>query len=212
MQLNHEMKVLLINGSPNRKGCTYTALSEIAKQLEKHNIGSEVFQTGTKAISGCIACGKCYTTKKCAIKDIVHEAQEKLAQFDAIIVGSPVHYAAASGHISSFMDRLFYSAGSQMKGKPGASVVSCRRGGAASAFDQLNKYFLINNMPLIPSQYWNQVHGSTPEDVLKDEEGLQTMRTLADNTAWLLKCIELGKQNGISHPEYEPIIRTNFIR
>ncbi len=206
------MKVLLINGSPKKDGCTYTALAEVAKQLKIQNIDTEILYLGVKPISGCIACQKCKQTGECAINDIVRSTQKIINNFDGIIIGSPVHYAAIAGNLSSFLDRLFYSAGSALAGKVGASVISCRRGGAASAFDQLNKYFLINNMPLIPSQYWNQVHGSTPEDVLKDEEGLQTMRTLADNAAWLIKCIKLGAKHNIERPNYQPIIRTNFIR
>ncbi len=146
------------------------------------------------------------------MEDTVNEFAPKAQSADGFIFGSPVHYASASGAITSFMDRAFYSAGKYMTGKPAANIVSCRRGGASASFDQLNKYFTINCMPIVSSQYWNQVHGSKPEDVLKDEEGLQTMRTLARNMAWLLRCIEAGKAAGINFPEREPVIRTNFIR
>ena len=206
------MKVLLINGSPNEKGCTYTALSEVARTLEQNGVGTEIFWIGKKPVSGCIACGKCRESGKCIMDDNVNEIAAKMNEIDGLVVGSPVYYAAASGQITSFLDRLFYCAGGHMAGKLGAAVVSCRRGGATAAFDQLNKYFSICNMPIATSQYWNQVHGAKPEDVRKDEEGLQIMRTLAQNMAWMLKLIELGKKNGLPHPEREPFMRTNFIR
>ena len=144
--------------------------------------------------------------------DTVNVFVEKAKSADGFVFGSPVHYAAASGSITSFLDRAFYGKGSVFQGKPGAAVVSCRRGGAAAAFDQLNKYFTISCMPIVSSQYWNQVHGNTPEEVRRDEEGLQTMRTLGNNMAWLLKCIESGKENGITFPEREAALKTNFIR
>lgn len=206
------MKVLLMNGSPNEQGCTYTALSEVAGTLQKHEIETEIFYIGKKPVSGCIACGNCYTTGRCVFDDAVNQILDRLDSFDGMVVGSPVYYAGASGQVISFLDRLFYSGGSRMAGKLGASVVSCRRGGASAAFDQLNKYFMISNMPVVTSQYWNQVHGSVPADVRKDEEGLQTMRTLGENMAWLLKCVEAGKKQGVSYPEYEPKLRTNFIQ
>lgn len=207
------MKVLLLNGSPRANGCTYTALSVIADRLKELGVDTEIMQIGTKPIAGCIACGKCKTEPKCIFDDKVNEFIEKAKEIDGLIVGSPVYYASASGQISAFLDRAFYVCGGKyMGGKPGAAIVSCRRGGASSAFDQLNKYFGISNMPIVSSNYWNQVHGNTPEEILKDEEGLQTMRTLADNMAWLLKCIEAGKNAGINVPERETKIRTNFIR
>lgn len=206
------MKVLLMNGSPNEQGCTYTALSEVAGTLQKHEIETEIFYIGKKPVSGCIACGNCYTTGRCVFDDAVNQILDRLDSFDGMVVGSPVYYAGASGQVISFLDRLFYSGGSRMAGKLGASVVSCRRGGASAAFDQLNKYFMISNMPVVTSQYWNQVHGSVPADVRKDKEGLQTMRTLGENMAWLLKCVEAGKKQGVSYPEYEPKLRTNFIQ
>lgn len=206
------MKVLLINGSPHKEGCTFTALSEMANTLKKNGIDSEIFHVGTKPIANCIACGKCRETGKCVFDtDGVNEIGARLDEFDAIVLGSPVYYAGPSGQLCSFCDRLFFSNSKKMAGKLAAAVVSCRRGGATASFDRLNKYFTITNMQIVGSQYWNMVHGFTPEDVRKDIEGLQTMRTLAQNMAWLLKCIELGKKHGINKPEYEPIKFTNFI-
>ena len=205
------MKVLLINGSPNEHGCTYTALSETAETLQKHGIDTEILYLGKKPVAGCIACGKCRETGKCVFDDKVNEVIDKLDSIDALDVGAPVYYAGPSGQLPAFLDRLFYSGGGRMAGKLGASVVSCRRGGASAAFDRLNKYFTISSMPVVSSQYWNQVHGFTPEDVRKDGEGLQTMRTLGENMAWLLKCIEAGREKGISLPEYEERIATHFI-
>ena len=206
------MKTLLINGSPHEKGCTYTALREVQKELEKNGMETELFWIGTKPVAGCIACGRCDELNRCIFQDAVNEAAAKLDGIDALVIGSPVYYASASGQITSFLDRLFYSAGDKLRGKPAAAVVSCRRGGATAAFDQLNKYFSINCMPIVTSQYWNQVHGNTPEQVLQDAEGLQTMRTLAVNMAWLLKSIEAGRKAGIPAPQYEAHVATNFIR
>lgn len=206
------MKVILVNGSPKKNGCTYTALTEVAGALEKNGIETEIFHVGNKPLAGCMGCGACLKTGKCFMDDTVNEFVEKAKEADGFVFGSPVHYAAASGAITSFLDRAFYGKGSVFAGKPGASVVSCRRGGASAAFDQLNKYFTISSMPVVSSQYWNQVHGTSPEEVRQDEEGMQTMRTLGNNMAWLLKCIELGKKEGISFPEGEKKIATNFIR
>ncbi|MDF2510525.1 MAG: flavodoxin family protein [Herbinix sp.] len=207
------MKVLLINGSPKAKGCTYTALCEIAGELEKENIETEIFQLGKDPIRGCTACGGCYTSGRCIFNDdVVNVGIEKVKEFDGIIVGSPVHYAAASGAVTSFLDRLFYAGGRSLAYKPGAAIVSCRRGGATSAFEQLNKYFTISNMPLVSSQYWNMVHGNTPDEVRQDLEGMQVMRVLGRNMAWLLKSIQAGKEAGIELPEQEERARTNFIR
>ncbi len=206
------MKVILVNGSPKERGCTYTALEEVAKTLENQGIETEIFQVGAKPVAGCIGCGACASTGNCFVEDGVNEFVEKAKTADGFVFGSPVHYAAASGSITSFLDRAFYGKGAAFEGKPGAAVVSCRRGGASAAFDQLNKYFTINSMPIVSSQYWNQVHGNTPEEVRQDAEGLQTMRTLGNNMAWLLKCIEAGKRAGIAFPEREPVMRTNFIR
>lgn len=206
------MKVILVNGSPKEKGCTYTALCEVAGALEKNGIETEIFQVGAKPIAGCIGCGACSKTGKCFVNDGVNEFVEKAKAADGFVFGSPVHYAAASGALTSFLDRAFYGKGAVFAGKPGAAIVSCRRGGASAAFDQLNKYFTISNMPVVSSQYWNQVHGNTPEEVRKDAEGMQTMRTLGNNMAWLLKCIEAGAAAGITFPEREPAVKTNFIR
>lgn len=206
------MKVLLFNGSPNTHGCTYTALCEVEKTLRQHGIETELFQIGKKPIAGCIVCRKCKSGAPCIIDDGVNALAARLDEFDGIVIGSPVYYAGPSGQSMAFLDRLFYSASKKLKGKPAAAVVSCRRGGASAAFDRLNKYFSINSMPIVPSQYWNQVHGNTPEEVLQDEEGLQTMRTLGENMAWLLKCIEAGKAAGVPAPNYEAQIHTNFIR
>lgn len=207
------MKVLLINGSPHKNGCTYTALYEVAGELEKAGIETEIFHVGSSAIRGCMACANCGKRNggKCNFDDdSVNEAIEKLNAADGLIVGSPVHYASASGAVTSFMDRVFY--GSSYKGKPAAAVVSCRRGGASATFDQLIKYFTISQMPVVSSQYWNSVHGNNSDEVKQDLEGLQTMRTLGRNMAWLLKCIEAGKKAGITIPENEPRVSTNFIR
>lgn len=204
------MKVILINGSPKKNGCTAEALGEVAKALEKNGVETEMVHVGTKTVD-CMACKSCSKTGKCITDDAVNEVIAKLPGVDGIVVGSPVYYAGPSGHITSFLDRLFY-AGTGFDGKVGAAVVSCRRGGASAAFDRLNKYFQINCMPVASSQYWNQVHGNTPEEVRKDEEGMQTMRTLGENMAWLIKCIKLGKENGIAVPAREKQIRTSFIR
>lgn len=206
------MKVLMINGSPHEKGCTYTALSEIKNTLSKEGIDSEILYLGTNAMYGCIACGYCSQNGKCVFDDLVNQVLSKIDEYDALVIGSPVYYAGPSGQLTAFLDRLFYASKGRMAGKLGASIMSCRRGGASATFDRLNKYFTISNMPVVSSQYWNQVHGNTPSEVLQDKEGMQTMRTLAQNLAWLLKCIEEGKKNGITRPKYETKINTNFIR
>lgn len=206
------MKVLLINGSPHKQGCTYTALKEVADTLEAEGVQTEFAWVGAKPVAGCVACGSCAKTGRCFQNDDeVNAIIEKLPEIDGIVVGSPVYYSGPSGQIHAFLDRLFY-AGSGFAGKVGASVVSCRRGGASASYDVLNKYFGMNNMPIATSQYWNQVHGNTPDEVRQDAEGMQTMRTLGKNIAWMLKCIEAGRKAGIELPEYEPALRTNFIR
>lgn len=206
------MNVLLINGSPHVKGCTYTALNAVAEELEKEGIGTEIVNVG-KTNSGCMGCGYCAKMGKCVNdSDCVNEVKARLSEFDGFVFGSPVHYASASGAITCFMDRLFYSGSKDLKYKPGAVVASARRGGTTATLDQLSKHLTISNMPVVSSSYWNMVHGSTPEDVLKDEEGMQTMRNLGKNMAWLLKCIELGKQNGVPVPTPDSGNRTNFIR
>ena len=206
------MKILLINGSPNEHGCTDTALQEISSTLNKNGVGSEILWLGKQAMQDCISCFKCQETGKCVFDDLVNETASRMDEFDGIIVGSPVYYGGPTGRLTSFLDRFFFSIDKKkIAGKVAASVVSCRRGGASASFERLNQYFLMTNMHVVSSQYWNQVHGFTPEDVKKDAEGLQTMRTLAQNIAWLLKSIESGKKDGIQKPIYEDKISTNFI-
>ena len=206
------MKILLVNGSPHQNGCTATALKEVEKTLKEKEIETENFWIGARPVAGCIGCGNCLKTGKCFIEDKVNEFLEKVPNVDGFVFGTPVHFAATSGMLSSFMDRAFYGRRNLFSNKLGAAVVSCRRGGATAALDEINKYFGISNMPIVSSQYWNMVHGNTPEQVKKDEEGMQTMRTLGNNIAWLLKSIEAGKKAGIMPPEREDIISTNFIR
>ena len=210
------MKVLLVNGSPHEKGCTYTALMEVAGVLENEGIGAEVFWIGNKPLSGCIDCRTCMERKKCIFDDKVNEVLAVAQSVDGFIFGTAVHYAAASGAMTSFMDRLFFAdllSGRQSFAlKPAAAVVSARRAGTTATFDQLNKYFTISQMPIISSRYWNMVHGATPEDVQKDLEGLQTMRVLARNMAWILKCKDAGLKAGVPVPVQEENIYTNFIR
>lgn len=203
------MKVLLINGSPHENGCTYTALSEVAKVLETEGIETQIFQIGKKPVRGCIACGACGKLGKCVFDDDpANEMMRLMQEADGIVIGSPVYYAGPNGALCALLDRAFY-AGSGFEFKPAAAVVSARRSGTTATFDRLNKYFTINRMPVVSSQYWNGVHGSTPDDVKKDEEGLQTMRTIGYNMAWMLKSIADGKQ---PLPTIEPFNRTNFIR
>ncbi|MEG0528619.1 MAG: flavodoxin family protein [Longicatena sp.] len=205
------MKVLLINGSPNLKGCTYTALEEVSKTLNQEGIETEIIHVGNKDIRGCIGCRKCKTSGQCVFNDLVNEVAVKFKECDGIVIGSPVYFASANGTLVSFIDRLFYSMTSDKTMKVGAAVVSCRRGGNSATFDELNKYFTISGMPIASSQYWNMVHGNSPEEVKQDLEGLQTMRTLGKNMAFLMKSIALGKaQYGL--PEKENHIFTNFIR
>ena len=204
------MKVLLVNGSFHEKGCTYTALCEVAKALNANGIQTEIYQIGN-ATSGCRGCRACKKLGKCVIDDGVNEFVEKAANFDGFVFGSPVYYASAAGALVSFMDRAFYSGGRNFAYKPAAAVVSCRRAGASTTFDVINKYFTINNMPVVGSNYWNEIHGNTAEEAAQDEEGLQTMRVLGNNMAWLLKCIELGKIEGLE-PVKEKKVMTNFIR
>ena len=205
------MKVLMINGSPNREGCTYTALSKVAKTLEKNGIESEIVHVGNKDIRGCIGCRKCKETGKCVFNDLVNEVAPKFAECDGIVIGSPVYFASANGTLISFIDRLFYSTTIDKTMKVGAAVVSARRGGCSATFDELNKYFTISGMPIASSQYWNSVHGYTPEQVHQDQEGMQVMRTLGNNMAFLIKSIALGKEK-FGLPQKEEHIFTNFIR
>ncbi|MEE1313747.1 MAG: flavodoxin family protein [Lachnospiraceae bacterium] len=205
------MKVLLINGSPHQKDCTYTALREVEKTLQEEQIETEMIHVGNQEIRGCVACRQCKKNGKCVFDDIVNEAAEKFAECDGIVIGSPVYYAAANGTLVSFLNRLFYSTSYDKTMKVGASVVSARRGGCSVTFDELNKYFMISGMPVASSQYWNQVHGMTAEEVVKDKEGMQTMRTLGKNMAFLIKSIALGKEK-YGLPQKEEKVSTNFIR
>ena len=206
------MKALLVNGSPRVNGCTYTALTELAKTLEAEGIETEIIQVGNKDIRGCIACRKCHSTGKCVFDDIVNEVAPKLAEADAFVIGSPVYFASPAGGAVSFMDRLFFSTLGQDKTmKVGAAVVSCRRGGNTATFDMLNKYFTMTGMPIASSQYWNMVYGGSTEEVQQDAEGLQTMRTLGRNMAFLMESIRMGKEKrGL--PEKEPVVFTSFHR
>lgn len=206
------MKVMLVNGSPHHEGCTYTALQEVAKTLNANGIETKNFWIGIRPISGCMGCGSCSAEGRCAMEDIVNVFVEEAKDCDAFVFGAPVHFASANGAMISFMDRAFCSGKKALEFKPAAAIASCRRGGASATFDQLNKYFTIRNMPVVSSQYWNQVHGNTPEEVVQDIEGMQTMRTLGHNMAWLLKCIEAGRAAGINRPDIEAQIKTNFIR
>ena len=206
------MKVILLNGSPNKEGCCNRALKEVASALEKEGVETQILWLGKDAVSGCLGCGFCRKSGKCIKNDQVNEFAPLIAAADGFVVASPVHYAAAGGSITSFMDRLFFSSSKLLAGKPACAVFSCRRGGASAAFDQLNKYFTISSMPIVSGQYWNMVHGQTPEEVEQDQEGLQIMRSLGRNMAWLIKCIKIGKENGIPFPEKEEAIRTNFVR
>lgn len=206
------MKVLLINGGPHKKGCTYTALEEVASALEKNGIETEILWLGIQPIAGCLGCGTCFTTGHCFMNDVVNTVIARAGEFDGFVFGSPVHFASATGCITSFMDRLFYGRTALFAHKPAAAVVSCRRAGSTAALDQLNKYFTISQMPVVSSQYWNMVHGNSPEEVRQDAEGMQIMHTLGSNMAWLLRCIEAGRTAGITAPEAEELVRTNFIR
>ena len=205
------MKVLMINGSPRANGNTFIALHEMEKVFTKENIETEILHIGNKDIRGCIACGSCRTNGRCVFDDIVNEAAAKFEECDGFVAGSPVYYASANATLVAFLTRLFYSTSFDKTMKVGASVVAARRGGLSSTFDELNKFFTISGMPVVSSQYWNSIHGCEPEEAEKDTEGLQTMRTLARNMAFLMKSIKLGKEKyGI--PEKEPFQPMNFIR
>lgn len=210
------MKVLLVNGSPHKEGCTYTALKEIEKTLIEEGIEAQIYQVGTDSIASCRGCGACNKLKKCVIDDKVNEFIELAKSADGFIFGSPVHYAGAYGNLVSFLNRVFF-AGSRADSnlfrlKPGAVVTSSRRAGSVSTFDQLNKFFTISQMPIVSSRYWNMVFGSNPDQVKQDKEGMQIMRILAKNFAYHLKCKEAGKKAGILPPQIEEVEYTNFIR
>ena len=208
------MKVLLINGSSRKEGCTFTALTEVAKSLEMNGIDTEIIHLGANAIRDCVGCGACKGNDNgCIFKDdIVNEIIEKAKTADGFIFGSPVYYAHPSGRILSLMDRLFYVGARHFAFKPAAAIVSARRAGTTASIDAITKHFTINQMPVVSSNYWNMVHGNSPDDVKQDLEGLQIMRVLGENMAWLLKCIEVGKNTGINPPQTEKKIWTNFIR
>ena len=202
------MKVVLINGSPHRKGNTFIALSEVAGALEKEGVQTEIIQLGIKAVQGCIACNKCAELGHCVFQDTLYnQVREALQEADGIVVGSPVYYAGPNGALCALLDRVFYSCSELLADKAGASVAVCRRGGASATFDRLNKYFTILNMPVVSSQYWNSVHGMRPGEATEDAEGLQTMRMLGRNMAWLLKGVKREER-----PEPELRVMTNFIR
>jgi len=204
-------KVLILNGSPHPKGCTARALKEVEKVLQEEGMETETIQVGSQPVRGCIACKSCYRNGKCVFDDLVNQIAPKFEKADGLLVGSPVYYASANGTLISFLDRLFYSTHFDKAFKVGAAVVSARRGGCSATYDELNKYFTISQMMVVSSQYWNQVHGNTPEEVEQDSEGLQTMRTLGRNMAFLIKAIDLGKEK-YGLPEREKKISTNFIR
>lgn len=206
------MKVLMLNGSPKANGNTYTALLEIGKQLNKENIEYEIVQIGGAPMRDCIGCGRC-TENGCIFSDGgVNEFIAKAKDADGFVFGTPVYYAHPSGRILSFLDRVFYSGGRAFKFKPAASVAVARRAGTTASFDCLNKYFGISQMPVAGSTYWNNVHGAVPGEVSFDEEGMRTMRNLARNLAWMIRCFDAGKKNGIPLPETETGNKTNFIR
>ena len=210
------MKVLLVNGSPHKEGCTYTALSEVGKALEAEGIEVGTFWIGVKPLSGCIACKTCVSKHKCVFDDTVNQFLDIAGEYDGFVFGTPVHWGGASGAITSFMDRAFYAdlcgGGERFLLKPAAAVISARRAGTTATWDQINKYFALMQMPIVSSRYWNIVHGAAPEQVKKDLEGMQTMRILGKNMAFFLKCKEAGLAAGVSLPEREAVTFTNFIR
>ena len=205
------MNVLLLNGSPHAKGAGFVALHEMEQVFEKNGISTEIVQVGNQAIRGCVACGYCMEHGKCAFDDLVNEVAPKFEQADGLVVSSPVYYASANASIIAFLDRLFYSTPFDKTMKVGASVVTARRGGMSSTFDELNKYFTICGMPVASGQYWNSLHGRNGEEAPEDKEGLQIMRTLAENMSFLMKSIALGKEK-YGLPQKEAPVRTNFVR
>lgn len=206
------MKVLLINGSPNEHGCTDRALREVARTLEDCGVQTELLWIGKGPIRGCVACGGCRNKGRCVFDDDpVNRAIEKMQQADGLVVGSPVYYASANGSVVSLLDRMFYATGG-FPGKPAAAVVSARRAGTTASLDELNKYFTICGMPVVSSGYWNMIHGNNPDEAAQDAEGLQIMRNLGRNMAWLLRCIQAGREQDVVFPKQERDYRTNFIR
>lgn len=206
------MKVLLVNGSPHEKGCTYTALKEISDTLNSEGIETDIYYIGTEPVAPCKACRACAKLGRCVVNDKVNEFVEYARNFDGYVFGSPVHYASASGVIVPFLDRVFFVDGASYRLKPATAIVSARRAGTTATLDQLNKYFQITQMPVISGRYWNMVHGANPEEVLKDEEGMQNMRILARNMAYFLKCKDLATKAGLELPKQEETVYTNFIR
>jgi len=207
------MKVLLLNGSPRAEGCTYTGLVEMGKVLNELGIATEIVQIGKKPIVGCVACGGCRKTKRCVFGDDgVNDFLDKVNEADGVVIGSPVHYAGVSGAVKSFLDRAFYANSFAFRGKPGAIIASCRRGGASAALDSLAKYLAYAEMPIVSGRYWNMIHGNSPEEVMQDIEGMENLKFLARNMAWLLQCIQAGEKAGVVMPEYETKTWTNFIR
>jgi len=206
------MKVLLLNGSPRKEGCTYTALSEIANTLKEEGIDSIIYQIGTETITGCKSCRACAKLGKCVINDKVNEFVELASTCDGFIFGSPVYYSSPSGRIISALNRLFYAGSQHFAFKPASSIVTARRAGTTSSLDVLNKYFLINQMPIVSSTYWNIIFGRTPDELKSDLEGIQTMKFVGKNMAWMLKCINIANCRGEYHPQIENKIHTNFIR
>lgn len=211
------MKVILVNGSPHKNGCTHRALAEVATTLDAHGIESEIFWIGAKPTAGCMACGRCRETGACIFDDAVNEFRARAEQADGFVFGAPVHYAHAASSLMGFMDRPFYSNGKAgapdvLSFKPAAAIASARRAGTTAALDDMQKFFTISNMPIVSSRYWNMVHGCTPEEVEQDQEGLWTMRQLGRNMAWLLKSLEAGREAGIGLPDREVGSFTSFIR
>jgi len=212
------MKVLLFNGSPHKNGCTYTALEEISKTLKEEGIDSEIYQIGIGSITPCRGCEACAKLGKCVVNDDkVNEFVDYARDFDGFVFGSPVHYGSACGGITAFLDKAFFVAfmsgrSEIFKHKPASAIASARRAGTTATLDQLNKYMTISEMPIISGRYWNMVHGHTPDEVKQDLEGMQNMRVLARNMAWHLKCLEAGRNAGITLPKQEEIVFTNFIR
>ncbi|MBR6208851.1 MAG: flavodoxin family protein [Oscillospiraceae bacterium] len=211
------MKVLLVNGSPHKNGCTNRALEVMAETLKSEGVDSEIYWIGNKPIGGCIGCFACVKKKQCVTEDRVNEFTRLAAEYDGFVFGSPVYFSGINGSLMSFLDRVFFSASAQephpFRHKPATALVSARRAGTTSALDQIYKYFQHQQMPIVTSRYWNMVHGNTPEEVMQDAEGLQTLRVLARNMAWLLKLKEAGEKAGVPLPQPEPVrVSTNFIR
>lgn len=206
------MKVLMLNGSPHLKGCTYTALAEVANALSKEGVESTVVNVAQEPVQGCLGCRLCRRTGLCTCDDVVNRLIPLLSDHDALVVGSPVYYSGPNGALCAVLDRLFYAASGKLSYKPAASVCSARRAGTTATLERLNQYFLINNMLVVGSDYWNMVHGNSPAEVRQDEEGMHVMRNLGHNLAWTLRLLEAGKENGVQRTLHEPAVQTNFIR